>query len=425
MTSLIIINENFFEMTLGTNSSLYYVVEELKQGNDVAIFDLSQNQLPQKNSNFRTLFLKNSDQYSLNLVEKYQSSNDEIIKLIKSKNFDKFSSLKLSKVADLIVEKSELNLQFKPSDFDKIIQRLEPMKKPFPPQGKEKIDDILYKIKNLFPNKKLHLPIGLNDKILPLKLNDILGYEVATPTFLTNFDDKDLSLKITKAIKKHQEINQTKSKKIVVKPLNSAQSLGVFAIDFSEDGLDLLELKKQNMDQLKQAQIFHIKHDLSDSDLSHSDLMQILQILCFLQTNKAKALYNDGILIQPFIEGVGSGDVRVNVIRDENHKFYAAGYVFRKSLQSDDNFTTCFSGGKAISLPISYLSKIEQENLINKTAQIINILNNSSLQNEYDQVLELGFDFLLVGNAKDILLGEINHHCPALLPISQKLANQT
>ena len=99
---------------------------------------------------------------------------------------------------------------------------------------------VLSKLKTLLPNKKLHLPIALNDKMLPLKLNEALGYEVATPTVITNLDDKNFKEKIALSIKSYQKIYDSKNEKIVIKPINSAQSLGVFAIKFSRASKSLL-----------------------------------------------------------------------------------------------------------------------------------------------------------------------------------------
>ena len=430
MKSLLIINENILETRLGQNTSLYYLVNALRDKRDVYIFNVDQHHLPNdSNSPISCLFLDaNSDSATL-LIEKYAFFNEKIINLTKNEAFDELLGLNIPTIREFIdhFEQKDATL----ASFDEIIQRLEPMKAPFPPHGNANIDDVLLQLKTLLGNRKVHLPIKLHDKILPLTLNDILGYEVATPTFMTSLDDATPHEKIDLATQKYQHIYASTQKKIVIKPLNSAQSLGVFAIEFCEDGHDLNTILTQTSHQLNKAQIFHIK-----DNLAYEELKQILHLLCYVQTTnhdqrlsditpdeittQAGTLYQDQILIQPFIEGVRQGDIRANIMKNNHGEFYLAGYVYRKSIQKDDNFTTCYSGGKAISLPITYLTKDEQEELKECTVQILNILNNE-LKDEYHNVLELGFDFLLVGDNTHILLGEINHHCPALLPISRRM----
>jgi len=430
MKSLIIINEDFREMHLGQNTSLFYVSEELKNQNDVYIFNLDQNPLPNNcDEEVSCFILKKDSPEAKILIEKYEFFNQNIIDSINNKDFDALLNMKTPEVGEFLSSLSAKEVSL--NSFDKIIQRLEPMKTPFPPEGDEDIDDVLSKLQTLLPKKKMHLPIGLNDKILPLKLNDYLGYEVATPTFITSLDSSDFKEKSDLATKNYQNLYGPDRQKVVIKPVNSAQSLGVFAIEFSENGQNLEALQKQSPAELKSVQIFNVANNLAENEL-----LEIFQILCFVQNSNSdkkisqiskeeiktlgKKLYNLEILIQPFIEGVKNGDIRANVMKNESEEFYLAGYVYRKSIQKEDNFTTCYSGGKALSLPISYLTKLEQENLLSKTQEILKILNGD-LKEEYQSVLELGFDFLLVGDDENILLGEINHHCPALLPISAKL----
>ncbi|MBL6664223.1 MAG: hypothetical protein ISQ34_00065 [Rickettsiales bacterium] len=429
MKSLIIINEDFFEMHLGQNTSLFYIVDALKKQHSVYIWNLDEQFLTKRESEISCYVLEKNSHNAQKLVEQYEKFNAHIIHLIENEDFNSLLNVKTPNVATLAlkIDKKEVKL----AEFDNIIQRLEPMKAPFPPQGDCNIDDYLRQLKTLFPHKKIHLPIGLNDKLLPLKLNTLLKYEIATPTFVTRLNDKNIKEKINLAIKKYQHIYQSDDKKLVIKPIDSAQSLGVFAMEFRANGYDLEEILQKTTHELNEAQIFHI-----NDDLLGDVLRKTLHILCYAQvidsnqklsqisldeiSNEAKKLYKDYILIQPFIEGVRQGDIRANIMKNDNNEFYLAGYVYRKSIQKDDNFTTCYSGGKAISLPIKYLTQAEQENVKEHTKHILNALNND-LKHEYKDVLELGFDFLIVGDDKNILLGEINHHCPALLPISQNL----
>jgi glutathione synthase/RimK-type ligase-like ATP-grasp enzyme len=135
----------------------------------------------------------------------------------------------------------------------------------------------------------------------------------------------------------------------------------------------------------------------------------------------AKELYNEEVLLQPFLEGVRLGDVRVCILKNQNGDFYIAGNVFRKSVKStDNNFTTAYSTGSSCPHPISFLSAQEQEDLKQKSAKILTILNGK-LRQKYRDVTELGADFILVGNDKELLLSEINHLCPGLLPIAEAI----
>lgn len=429
MKSLLIINEDFSQMSLGQNTSLYYLVQSLKNQHDAFIWNIDENFMHQNSSSISCLFIEKNSPPAQKLVQTYEKYRDNIITLTKNKDFDSLLNLKTPKIEELSLKLSVKEVNF--AEFDHIIQRLEPMKAPFPPKGKHNIDDYLEKLKTIFLHKKVHLPISLNDKLLPLELDNFLKNKVATPTFITHLGDDLLHQKVTLAAKKYQEFYNSSHQKIVLKPINSAQSLGVFAINFDPNGMNLADLKEKFTDNLQKSQIFHINKAVSPDELS-----KIIEILCFLQNttiikkiddisyqiiqNSASALYNDKILVQPFIEGIKSGDIRANFSKNDQDDFYLSGYVYRKSIQKDDNFTTCYSGGKALCLPISYLSQIEQDNLKESTENILSILNNQ-LRQKYKNVLELGCDFLLMGDEKNILLGEVNHHCPALLPISEKL----
>lgn len=425
-------------MHLGQNTTLSFILAGISLGFDVAIFDLSKDSLPENStSKITTTFLDKNSKSLQNLVKKYQDFNSKIVGLVKNKNLSELSKFKTPKVLDLIENKPEKK-EFLLSDFDKIIQRLEPMKKPFPPLGNAKIDDILLKLKQLLPNKIFNCPINLSDKEAPLEIGKLLENNVATPTNKFKLEEQDISNKLDLAVLDYQKIYQNNKAKIVIKPENSAQSLGVFAIEFSETGDDLKQLKSQMICEISDRQIYQIKQKLSDSELA-----QIVVILCFVQNVKsnknfdltqkiqdleftqitkiALELYNEEILVQPFIEGIKLGDVRANIIKNIENDFYCMGFTYRKSLEKkSDDFTTGYSTNKAIPLPITYLSSAEQENLRNNTNKIIEILNKD-LRQKYANVTELGFDFLIVGDEKNILLGEINHHCIGLAPLSEAM----
>lgn len=444
MKLLILVNEEFAEMSLGQNTTLAYILAGISLGFDVAIFDLSKDLLPQNSSaKITTTFLDKNSNSLQNLVKEFQLSNNKILELVKNKNFAELSKFKAPKVRDLLNEQPTKQ-EFLLSDFSKIIQRLEPMKKPFPPLGNEKIDDILLQLKALLPNKDFNFPVNLSDKQTPLKINKILKTNIATPTNEFTLKEKNIGEKLNFAVSFYQKIYQNNDAKIVIKPENSAQSLGVFAIDFKENGDDLKMLKQKTILEISQKQIYQIKQNLLIQDLE-----KIVVILCFVQNIKsdknfnlnqkiedvnfnkmteiAFQLYNEKILVQPFIEGIKLGDVRANIIKDGENNFYCMGFTYRKSLGKDStNFTTGYSTNKSMPLPIAYLTKFEQENLKNNTNKIIEILNKN-LRQEYSKVTELGFDFLLVGDGENVLLGEINHHCIGLTTISEamnKIDNQ-
>lgn len=438
MKLLILVNEEFAEMSLGQNTTLAYVLAGISLGFDVAIFDLSKDLLPQNSSTkIVATFLDKNNNSLQNLVKEFQLTNNKILNLAQSKNFVELSKFKAPKVGDLLNE-TLTKQEFLLSDFSKIIQRLEPMKKPFPPLGNEKIDNILLQLKALFPNKIFNFPLNLSDKQAPLEINKILKTNIATPTNEFELKGKNIGEKLNFSVLDYQKIYHNNDAKIVIKPENSAQSLGVFSIDFKENGDDLEMLKQRIICEISQKQIYQIKQNLPIQDLE-----KIVTILCFVQNVKsnknfnlnqkiedvnfdkiteiALQLYNDKILVQPFIEGIKLGDVRASIIKDGENNFYCMGFTYRKSLEKDSkNFTTGYSTNKSMPLPISYLTKFEKENLKNNTAKIIEVLNKN-LRQEYSKITELGFDFLLVGDEENILLGEINHHCIGLATISEAM----
>ena len=95
-------------------------------------------------------------------------------------------------------------------------------------------------------------------------------FEKAYDRLLTEFQIvmgntlEEAQKKLDKALKRNLE---AQAPKIVIKPENSAQSLGVFAIEFSETGDDLKQLKSQMICEISDRQIYQIKQKLSDSEL--------------------------------------------------------------------------------------------------------------------------------------------------------------
>ncbi len=429
MKTLIIINEPFAEMALGRNTSLAYILSCVVLKHEVYIFNLK-NSLPKKS--VQVLDLTSNKALCEELVKNYQKANREVVSCVAAKNLKKLLNLEVQKVADFLPKKITLK-SLKISEVDFVVQRLEPMKAPFPPVGKKDVNDVLKELKKLFPKQVFNCPIGLGDKELPQEINKILKEKIATPTAEFELAGKGFLTALKAMTKEYQSIYGGKDAKLVFKPKNSAQSLGVFALEFTKNGLDLAAIKKQKIFALKATQNHQIKNNLDAKEL-----IKIIEILCCVQNSKtnqalsdlsaaqilktAKALYNDKVLVQPFLQGVALGDIRVNFAKDEKGNFYVTGQTFRKSLQKEDkNFTTAFSTGGAAPQPIELLQKAEIKNLFSKNVAILKILNGK-LRKKYHDVIELGADFILVGDGKNVFLGEINHHCQGLLPLSEAMA---
>ncbi len=176
------------------------------------------------------------------------------------------------------------------------------------------------------------------------------------------------------------------------------------------------------------------------------ELTKIVKILCYVQYLKtipnflkgqyfqvmsyseimhnANLLYGDKILIQPFLEGVALGDIRINLAKNNAGNFEIVGSVFRKNINNDDNFTTGITAGHARAVRVEeVVTQEEAKNLKSKINFILEKLNNE-LKDKYKNSLELGCDFLLKGDKKTVYLGEVNHYCPALAPLSEALQNK-
>ncbi len=428
MKSLIIINEPFANMALGTNTTLSYILGCVDLGHEVYVFNLK-NQMPKKVA--KVFKLTASQKLCEELLKSYKSANQKIYSCVQEGDLAKLLKLKVKKVSESLPEKLALT-SLKLSDVDFIIQRLEPMKTPFPPVGKKNIDDVLMDLKNLFPHKIFNCPIGLKDKDLPEEINKILKTEIATPTAEFEIAGCGFDEAIDLISLEYKNLYNAKEAKLVFKPNNSAQSLGVFSVEFSEEGFDLKKISQQKISDLRSAQRHKIKNNLSKKELK-----KIIEILCYAQNSQAnkvvknlslaqiiktaKALYNDKVLVQPFLEGVKMGDIRVNILKNSCGDFYVAGQAFRKSLrEKDDNFTTAFSTGGAVPQPVEILTDSEKKNLSAKNEAILKVLNGK-LRKKYRDVIELGADFILVGDRENIFLGEVNHHCPGLLPLSEAM----
>lgn len=442
--NLTLINEPFGEMFLGKNTTLSYICACAELGHEIHIYDLSQQHEilnKNRNANLKVFHLKRAD--ALLLAQKFREENAKIKKLRQLSRYDELAVLDNTKVSAILPQNFTFNHEINLRQVDFVLQRLEPMKSPFPPQGNHKVFEVMKFLRNLFDEKIFNCPITadfkeLEDKEIPQEINRRYRAEIATPTAQFKLQDHNFSAAINFAGEKYREIfNEKNREKIVIKPKNSAQSLGVFAIEFSTRGFDLETLKSKKISELANVQIYKIVRE---------NLGEIIKILCFVQRvkeekkyheifigdishdeifNKAQELYNAKILAQPFLEGITLGDVRANILKDENQNFYCAGTTFRSSNREEinDEFTTCYTTGGAVSKPISFLSINEQKSLMGHLEIVLKILNHEMRQ-QYKNIVELGADFILVGNQKSVMLGEINHHCPALLPISEAMSEK-
>jgi len=430
MKILAIVNESFANMALGRNTSLAYILSSLKLGHEVYIYNLEKDLPKSRNSSVATLHLTSNNKLCQVLVKNYEQRNLEIMQCVEKKDLQKLHQLKIQKVSDLI---DLASVKIKLSEIDFIIQRLEPMKSPFPPVGKKDVNETLKELKKLFPKFIFNCPINLGDKETPQKINRILKEKIATPTAEFSIDDETILNQVKSMSAEYKKLYKKTFAKLVFKPKDSAQSLGVFAVEFCENGLDFLSLKNQEIAELHSMQLYKIKNNLNEKELK-----KIIEILCYVQNFKsdkslieltraqilknAKKLYHGKILVQPFLEGVKSGDIRTNFLKDKKGNFYVAGSTFRKSLRLEDkNFTTAYSNGGSTSQPIEILKKKEIKNLKKKIKMILDALNGD-LKEKYKNVIELGADFILVGDLKNIFLGELNHHCQALVPVSEAMA---
>ncbi len=360
MKTLVIINESLAEMFLGKNTTLAYILAAA-DSSDVYVWNFAEN-----------FCIKIDEKQAEILTKKYTEINRQI------RNFS--PEVAAVKVKDLIEENFVDAIEITSDDL--IIQRLEPMKAPFPPVGEENINDVLRDFRIQFPRHIFNCPIGFSDKELE-KFSDI-----ATPTAEFKLSDENYAQKIELMGEEYEKIYQNfspeKKRKVVIKPKDLAQSLGVFALDLAKEK----DIKKA----------------------------------C---TEHGEEFYRGQILVQPFLEGVRQGDIRATIIKNEKSDFECVGYTFRKSLRAaeSEDFTTGYIVGGSTPRPISDLTKNEQEDLQKKCEKVLDVLNGE-LREKYRDVIELGADFILVGNDHQVFLGEINHNCPGLVPVSEAMGDE-
>lgn len=432
-------------MVVGKNTTLSYIAAAFDLGHEVYIANLDKAETLPRDINSSIIAKKLDVKSGDKLTKHYKSINKSIVAYTQKQEYSKLQTITPTHVGDLIKDIENQSLTLK--EINLVIQRLEPMKAPFPPQGNQNIDDILSKISDLFPaNMIFNCPIGVGDKEIPQRINKILLQNneeaIAIPTVQFKLGDKNLHEIFQPMSDEYKKLYQNGENKIVLKPENSAQTLGVFALEFNEDGLDLKTIESNTVATLTESRTYKIKENIDEKELE-----KIIKILCFIQRVRsqkdlfrnlekkniqdipssemlslAKELYNEEILVQPFLEGVRSGDIRTNYLKNSSGDFYLAGSTFRNSTKKKDNteFTTAYITGNAISKPLSSLFVAEEDNLIKKSDKILEIINEQ-LKEEYKNITEFGADFILVGDNKTLLLSEINHHCQGLVPISEAM----
>ncbi len=464
--TLVFVNESLQETVLGKNGTLANVAAALELGHKVYVY-----KLPEKAQDFpsnptdtlEVIELDPREKHSQDLISKYKEKNSELKDLIAKAVESKDPNILKTFVNETVEDFLNLNgyklpiTQVEVQNITNVIQRIEPMNPPFPPKGKGNLAETLHQIRRAFPNLSFNCPIYydetglpqlLIDKDTPQRMNEILqssGQEViATPTQEFKIGDS-IKEKFDSMSSEYSSLFPDKTNpKIVLKPKDSAQSLGVFSLEFSSDSTahNLQSIQNSTHESLKEQQLYKIKKDLPDSELQ-----QITETILYLESLKtdpkeyqnrsnlkiseidkssqiatARNLYDHEILVQPFLEGVKSGDIRANIAKNKDGNFELLGFTFRRSNRvSDDKFTTCLTTGGSSPFPISLLTEEEQKDLHQKVDIMLDLLNNSKfpLKNKYSNTSEIGVDFLLKGDGKKVFLGEMNHHCPALTPISE------
>ena len=454
--TLVIINEPFEEMVVGKNTTLSYILGCSELDFEIYIYNLPKtgDSFPSSLNQEVTLLCLSAKHGEI-LARNYRKFNGQIKNLVDEKKYHELQNLTPPRVLDILGKDFLTEKKLILSEINFILQRIEPMKAPFPPEGNKNVRQTLAQIKQIFPHHIFNCPIEkksdgsfveLEDKETPRIINQIINQDIATPTAEFRLHNPDFFQAISLMKQKYSEIFAAKkTKKIVIKPKNSAQSLGVFALEFIGSGLDLKTVKSISVAKLAQGQIYKIS-----DELDQEELRQIIEILCYVQRVKgsdnlleklgkrlideinpnqivegAAELYTAEILAQPFLEGIKDGDIRANFSKDAAGNFYLAGCTFRNSAREEsvDDFTTCYTSGGAVSKPIFVLSPQYKSALLEKCAVILRVLN-AELREKYQNSVELGADFILVGDEKSVMLGEINHHCPALLPISEAMAGK-
>jgi len=401
MKKLVIINNESIEnMAIGLNSTLFYALINVLHSKEVYFLDVSK-----WCNNFITSpnLLALQPDIALQLLNKYKNENNLIRHKAKQQQKHILSTvLQHFNTKDLlknITNKQEVEQILKEANF---LNRLEPIKPPFPPYGSENFQEFLVKLKQKFTN--IHCPINLSDKEY---INNLSTPTVNLKTKNLWQNQQQIQVVFLQAVNDFKKLYpQSATIKIVVKPKDSAQSTGVFSIEFTEQKEEFIALNNQqysiNIDILK-----------SSTKTQANLLINLLQKQCFQNHNQNSQqaiidVYGEDILFQPFLSGIILGDFRTILLKNKQH-FYEAGTVFRKKI-SQTNFTTCATTGQSIVINDDKYLK----NLQPFIKQTLKYLQENNLK--YKNVHFMGLDFIAkTPDAKEFFLGEMNMHCPALI----------
>ncbi len=400
---VIINNEPVENMSVGLNSTLFYALISASQGKKVYFLDISKyHDIFDKTPNLLAL---NQD-IALQLLNQYKNENNLIRHKAKQQQKHILSTVSqyfnIENLLKNIINKQEVEQIFKEAT---LLNRLEPIKKPFPPYGSENFLQFLIKLQQKFSN--IHCPINLSDKEY---INNLSTPTVSLKTKHLWQDQQQISDAFSQVIANFKKLYPyLPNIKIVVKPKDSAQSIGVFSIEFTN--------QKETINILNTQQYLVNNHILQASPtLQANFLTNLLQKQCLQNNNQDSQqeiinFYGEEILLQPFLLGIEIGDFRTILLKNIQQQFYVAGTVFRQKItQPQTGFTTCVTKGQSIITNADqYLKKLQP--FINQALQYLQ--ENSQ---KYSNVHFMGLDFIAkTSDANAFFLGEMNMHCPALI----------
>ncbi len=464
---------------LGQHSTLAYICAAILQKHSVFVIDHSRVSLQsclESQSFPASLFDQSNFGKFINL---YQQRNEILADLTKNAGAELLTSdsdEKWNEVAEREIVRvgsvigRQVNLTMADLQNSYVLNRLDPMLASFTQADREAANGNVYQYflaqyKKLVPKIEFSDPSGKGDKIAPQEVDEARAKSgmaaIYTPTWkvtIDNFDDKFCE-NFTAAVQAEQKLFlRTKAEfadlptRIIFKPIDSAQSSGVCGIEFRENGLTLERLRSMSIRQLisEDVQLLYVQKNVVVQEIK--EMAKVLLYAQVLKEEKTahpkeltqissaemakviKRLYETEILIQPFLIGVAKmGDVRVNFVADAQGNWSCVGHTFRAqiikegSTAIDDreaigsSFTTCFSAGKAAPTRVEYMLSSEEIQSFNQCVSGLLAVLNGVLKQSYAKCHELGVDFVLVGDGKNFMLGEINHTDPALAPVSLAL----
>lgn len=401
---VILLNEPIENMAVGLNSTLFYALLAISQGQEVYFWQM-QNEVDflTKTPNIWQL----NQEVAWQLLAKYAEENNKI-----RENAKQQKAYHLSTLGQFLADQALTTSIDGQQEIEKIfatatfLNRLEPMKSPFPPEGKQDFAECLAKLQQKF--SALHCPIGLSDK------EYIAG--LSTPSQAINTQDlwqkpALLHVAVLQTVACFKKLYlQEKNAKIVIKPKDSAQSTGVFSIEFVEFNGQINAEEKQQQTKQYQLPVAILENPQQLTTALHLFLQQQCK-----NSQTIVDVYGKEILLQPFLLGIAIGDFRTILLKDRNQQFVVAGTVFRQKIASLQNnqpqtFTTCVTAGQAVvSEADKYLVHLQK--FIDKTLQYLQ--ENSQ---KYQNVHFMGLDFIAKNlDATDFYLGEMNMHCPGLI----------